>query len=147
VLEDVVVEDLVARAAAGAPNVEVDLPDDLPAVRVDVGLTDRVLANLTANALRHAGDKAVELTAGVGAHTVDVRVVDHGPGVPDALKARMFAPFERLGASRGDGVGLGLTVAQGLAEAQGATLTAEDTPGGGLTMVLSLPVTPEGADR
>jgi two-component system sensor histidine kinase KdpD len=146
-VEDVPVDDLLGRAAASGRSLVVDVPEVLPTVRIDVGLTDRVLANLTANALRHAGDKAVELTAGVGAHTVDVRVVDHGPGVPDALKARMFAPFERLGASRGDGVGLGLTVAQGLAEAQGATLTAEDTPGGGLTMVLSLPVTPEGADR
>ena len=55
----------------------------------------------------------------------------------------MFAPFERLGAAgRGDGVGLGLTVAQGLAEAQGATIAACDTPGGGLTMVLTLPASP-----
>jgi two-component system sensor histidine kinase KdpD len=147
-VEDVAVDDLLGRAAASERSLVVQVPEDLPTVRVDVGLTDRVLANLTANALRHAGDGAVELTACGAAHTVEVRVVDHGPGVPDDLKDRMFAPFERLGAaSRGDGVGLGLTVAQGLAEAQGATLTAEDTPGGGLTMVLGLPTSPEGAGR
>jgi two-component system sensor histidine kinase KdpD len=142
-LEDVAVEDLLARAARteGAPGVVV--ADDLPTVRVDVGLTERVLANLVSNAFRHAARAPVQLVAVSRDHAVDVRVVDHGPGVPDAHKARMFAPFERLAATgRGDGVGLGLTVAQGLAEAQGATLAGEDTPGGGLTMVLTLPASP-----
>ena len=144
-LEDVPVEEVLFRAAATDPSLSVDVPDDLPAVRVDVGLIDRVLANLTANALRHASGEPVELVATAKGPSVEVRVVDHGPGVPDELKTRMFAPFERLGTrSRGDGVGLGLTVAQGLAEAQGATLRAEDTPGGGLTMVLGLPASPHG---
>jgi two-component system sensor histidine kinase KdpD len=143
VLEDVVVEDLVARAAAGAPNVEVDLPDDLPAVRVDVGLTDRVLANLVANAERHGAGAGIEVAAAHVDATVEICVVDHGPGVPDDLKQRMFAPFERVGpGARGEGVGLGLAVARGLAEAQGATVTARDTPGGGLTMAVAVPVAP-----
>ena len=145
-LEDVAVEDLLARAAVDEARVTVEVPDGLPVVRVDVGLTDRVLANLVSNALRHGGG-AVELTARQVGHGVEVAVVDHGPGVPDDLKDRMFAPFERLGASgRGDGVGLGLPVAQGLAEAEGATVTAVDTPGGGLTMVVTLPLGP-GGDR
>ncbi|WP_183408047.1 sensor histidine kinase [Nocardioides pocheonensis] len=140
-LEEVPVEDLLARAAARRP-VSIVVPDGLPCVRVDTGLTDRALDNLVANALRHGGG-VVELEAAAVGHDVEVRVVDHGPGVPDALKPRMFAPFERLGVSPGgEGVGLGLTVAQGLAEAQGATVTARDTPGGGLTMVLTLPVAP-----
>lgn len=143
-LEDVAVEDLLARAAVGEKRVAVEVPEGLPLVRVDVGLTDRVLANLVSNALRHGGG-AVELTASRAGHAVGVAVVDHGPGVPDDLKARMFTPFDRLGsAGRGDGVGLGLPVAQGLAEAEGATLTAVDTPGGGLTMVLMLPLGPGG---
>jgi two-component system sensor histidine kinase KdpD len=73
-------------------------------------------------------------------HTVELRVVDRGPGVPDDFKARMFESFQRLGDSpAGEGVGLGLAVARGFVEAVGGSLMADDTPGGGLTMVVSLP--------
>jgi len=65
--------------------------------------------------------------------------VDRGPGVPDEAKSRIFEPFQRYGDSpRGAGVGLGLAVARGFTEAIGGTLNAEDTPGGGLTMTLTL---------
>jgi two-component system sensor histidine kinase KdpD len=141
-LEDVAVDDVLARAARD-DGVAIAIPEGLPGVRIDAGLTDRVLANLVANAVRHANGGPVELVAAVSGHAVEVQVIDHGPGVPDPLKPRMFAPFERLGAgARGDGVGLGLTVAQGLAEAQGSTIGARDTPGGGLTMVFTLPTSP-----
>jgi two-component system sensor histidine kinase KdpD len=77
------------------------------------------------------------------ADRVEVRVVDRGPGVPDEAKDRIFEPFQRYGDSpRGAGVGLGLAVARGFTEAMGGTLNAEDTPGGGITMVLSLPLAP-----
>jgi two-component system sensor histidine kinase KdpD len=145
-LEDVPVEDLLARVARGRP-VSVVAAEDVPPVFVDAGLSDRVLDNLVTNALRHGDGAAVEVVAARGSRGVEVRIIDHGPGVADDLKARMFAPFERLGASaHGDGVGLGLTVAQGLAEAQGSTLAAEDTPGGGLTMVLTLRARQPGAN-
>jgi K+-sensing histidine kinase KdpD len=141
-LEDIAVDDLLARAGRD-DDVAIVVPEGLPSVRIDVGLTDRILANLVANAVRHADGGPVELVATVSGHAVEVRIIDHGPGVPDSLKPRMFAPFERLGAgARGDGVGLGLTVAQGLAEAQGSTTAARDTPGGGLTMVVTLPTSP-----
>ncbi len=79
------------------------------------------------------------MSASAIADRVEVRVVDRGPGVPDEAKDRIFAPFQRYGdAPRGAGVGLGLAVARGFAEAMGGTLNAEDTPGGGLTMVLTL---------
>ena len=71
---------------------------------------------------------------------VHIRVVDTGPGVPEGDRDRIFLPFQRHGdAPGGDGVGLGLAVARGLAEAMGGRVTAEDTPGGGLTMVVDLP--------
>ena len=136
---EVAVEDLVARSVTGlAGEVAIALPDDLPAVRVDAALMERVLANLVANAVAH-GRGRVEINAVPVAGGVALRVIDHGPGVPPAFRERMFQPFAR-DESLGDGVGLGLSVARGLAQVQGATVEAEDTPGGGLTMVVMLPV-------
>jgi two-component system, OmpR family, sensor histidine kinase KdpD len=74
---------------------------------------------------------------------VELRVVDHGTGIPEADMKRVFRPFQRLG-DPGDRtcVGLGLVVSRGLAEAMGGTVEPEETPGGGLTMVVSLPAVP-----
>jgi two-component system sensor histidine kinase KdpD len=116
-------------------------PDDLPPVLADPGLLERVVVNLVDNAARHAPAGPVDVRTGAVAGRVELRVVDRGPGVPPADRERVFAPFQRLGdAPAGQGLGLGLAVARGLAEAMGGTLTAEDTPGGGLTMVLTLAV-------
>lgn len=115
-----------------------DWNPDLPAALADPGLLERVLENLVSNALRHAPGP-VSVTAGPAGARIEVRVTDRGPGIRPADRDRLFAPFQRLGdVPSGQGVGLGLAVARGLSEAMGATLTAEDTPGGGLTMVLSL---------
>ena len=129
-------------ATPGGERVHLDIPDDLPLVRVDAGLLDRVVANLVDNALRHtAGD--VQVTTGMTSGHVALHVVDHGPGVPDAVKPSLFEPFRRLGdAPAGEGVGLGLAVARGLTEAMGGTLVATDTAGGGLTMTITLPAVP-----
>jgi two-component system sensor histidine kinase KdpD len=109
-------------------------------------LLERVLANLFANAVEHSPpDRPPTMSAHHADDVVLLDVADHGPGVPDDLRSRMFEPFERLREQGGDrasgnGVGLGLTVAKGLAEAMGAAVTALDTPGGGLTMRVTLPV-------
>jgi two-component system sensor histidine kinase KdpD len=115
-----------------------------PAARIvvaDPGLLDRVLGNVVENALRHQpppGRVRVS-TSGLGGRT-QVRVVDSGPGVPEEAREQIFLPFQRHGdAPAGDGVGLGLAVARGLAEAMGGEVSAEETPGGGLTMVIELP--------
>ena len=81
------------------------------------------------------------------ADLVELRVVDAGPGVPRGESDRLFAPFQRLGDREPRGLGLGLSVARGFTEAMGGTLTAEDTPGGGLTMVVSLPAATSPARR
>jgi two-component system sensor histidine kinase KdpD len=125
--------------AAERARVELDWPVDPPAVLADPGLLERVVANLVSNALHHAPDGPVTVTAGAFGDRIELRVVDRGPGVPLADRERVFAPFQRLGDTpSGQGVGLGLAVARGLTEAMGGTVTAEDTPGGGLTMVVSL---------
>ena len=124
-------------------RVRVDVPDDLPLALADPGLLERVIANLAGNAVRHAPSGPVAVTAGPLDDRVEVRVVDHGPGIAPADQERIFAAFQRLGDSpAGQGVGLGLAVARGLTEAMGGTVTAEATPGGGLTMAVTLPVAP-----
>jgi two-component system sensor histidine kinase KdpD len=115
-----------------------------PRVLADPGLLERALANVIVNALDHSPrGEPVRVVAGAAGDAVDVRIVDRGPGVPDEAKDRIFEPFQRYGdAPRGVGVGLGLAVARGFAEAIGGSLDAEDTPGGGLTMVLTVPTAP-----
>jgi two-component system sensor histidine kinase KdpD len=130
------------RGLDGSASMWMAVPDRLPLVRTDPGLLERVLANLFANALGHSPpDRPPGMRARRAGDTVLLEVTDHGPGVPDALKTRMFEPFERLeDRGAGTGVGLGLAVAKGFAEAMGAAITAADTPGGGLTMEVALPV-------
>jgi two-component system sensor histidine kinase KdpD len=123
---------------ADRTRLALDWTHDLPAVLADPGLLERVIENVVSNALRHAPGQ-VSVTAGQVGERVEVRVTDRGPGIRPADRDRLFAPFQRLGdAPSGQGVGLGLAVARGLSEAMGGTLIAEDTPGGGLTMVISL---------
>lgn len=143
VLRATSLDEIVPFAIEGYPPgaVVLDVPDDLPLVHTDPGLLERVVANLVSNAVRHArpGSPVVVGSVVVGDDVV-VRVVDDGPGVPDDVKAHMFAAFQRLGDTSGSGLGLGLAVADGLATAVGAELGVEDTPGGGLTMLVTVPL-------
>lgn len=142
-LERVALDEVVPRAVDAVPAgaVRLDVPETLPLVQADAGLLERALANVVENAVRYSDGAGVRVSAQcVGEHLV-VRVVDHGPGVPDDRKEQMFTAFQRLGdVPQGHGLGLGLAVARGFVEANGGTLEAEDTPGGGLTMVITLPL-------
>ncbi|MGI5253047.1 DUF4118 domain-containing protein [Actinacidiphila glaucinigra] len=145
-IREVDLDEVVPKALRGVPDgsVTLDVPETLPMVSVDPGLLERSVANIVENAVKYspAGAQVLVAASALGGH-VDLRVVDRGPGVPDAAKERIFEPFQRYGdAPRGNGVGLGLAVARGFADAMGATLQPEDTPGGGLTMVLTLPAAP-----
>jgi two-component system sensor histidine kinase KdpD len=99
-----------------------------------------VLANLFSNALQHSPEsgRPPELHAQLADGMVVIEVVDHGPGVPDEAKERIFEPFTRVGDRFPGGVGLGLAVARGFAEAMGGRIVARDTPGGGLTVAITL---------
>ncbi|MEU2776290.1 ATP-binding protein [Streptomyces sp. NPDC007162] len=134
-------EEVLPMALADVPGVDVADVEDIPAVLADPPLLERVIANLAGNAARHTppGRKAL-VTASALAGRVELRVVDRGPGLPADGRDRIFEPFRRRGdTDNTTGLGLGLALARGLTEAMNGSLTPEDTPGGGLTMVVSLP--------
>ncbi|PCG83109.1 histidine kinase, partial [Streptomyces sp. WZ.A104] len=148
-IREIDLDEVVPMALGGVPDgsVDLDIPETLPMVAADPGLLERVVANIVENAVKyHSGQEPVHVAASALGGRVELRVVDRGRGVPEEAKESIFEPFQRYGdAPRGAGVGLGLAVSRGFAEAMGGTLDAEDTPGGGLTMVLTLAAAPGGA--
>lgn len=141
-LEPVDVEEVLTRARreVGPDPVRIFVPDDVPAVLADPGLLERILVNVLANAVRYSPEgippRVQAERVGDG---VEIAVVDHGPGVPAEQLAGIFVPFQRLGdTDPSTGLGLGLALARGLAEAMGGGLCAEPTPGGGLTLIVTL---------
>jgi two-component system, OmpR family, sensor histidine kinase KdpD len=138
-LDEVIPAALRSLGPRGA-EVTLDLPEDVPPVNADAGLLERALANIIANAAAYSpGATSPRVVAGAVDGGVDIRIVDRGPGVPTPERARMFLPFQRLGDSSREGVGLGLAVARGFIEAMNGSIELEDTPGGGLTVVVRLP--------
>ncbi len=140
----VALEEVVANAVdslgAIAAHVIVDVPEDLPLAHVDPGLLERAVANIVANALHWSpSDRPVELSARMTAPDLELRVVDHGPGVPKEERERIFQPFQRLGDRGNGGVGLGLAIASGFVKAMQGELLLEDTPGGGSTFRVLVP--------
>ena len=132
----------------GPGDVELDLPRDLPPIIADPGLLQRVVVNLLDNAMRYSppGHPA-RISASTFAGMVEIRIVDEGPGVPHERREEIFVPFQRLGDTDNlTGLGLGLALSKGFTEGMGGTLEAEETPGGGLSMVISLPAI-ENSDR
>jgi len=127
-------------------GVEVQVPETLPRVDVDAALLERAIANIAANALTWStSGGTVSILGSEAGGRVELRVVDRGPGIPQSERERVFEPFQRLGdhpSGDGDGVGLGLAVARGFVEAMGGEIGIEDTPGGGLTMVLAFEAQP-----
>jgi two-component system sensor histidine kinase KdpD len=144
--ESVMLDGVVAEAvrSVGSPAVRWEVPEDLPAVRADPGLLERVVANLVANAVQHGSPDREPIVrgevSGNAADPVRLLVIDSGAGVPAEDRDRIFAPFQRLDdRGRGAGLGLGLAVARGFTDAMGGRIEATETPGGGLTLTVSLP--------
>jgi two-component system sensor histidine kinase KdpD len=154
-LDRVYLEEVVQRALlsigrgatgfgpAGLDRVKVDVGEAVAIA--DVGLLERVVANLIDNALRYAPDSMVRVNAGRVGRRVLINIIDEGPGVPRGSEDQLFEPFQRLGDRvNKSGVGLGLSVARGFVEAMGGSISATDTPGGGLTVVIELDAPPGG---
>jgi two-component system sensor histidine kinase KdpD len=145
---DDVVPPALDELGLGPADVELDLPAGLPPVLADGVLLQRVLVNLLSNAIRYStsGIRPV-IAASTFAGDVQLRVIDHGPGIPRQRRDSVFVPFQRLGDTDNDtGIGLGLALSKGFVEGMGGTLEAEDTPGGGLTMVVALPASMRAED-
>ncbi len=125
-------------------RVVVDLPEDLPLVRVDATLVEQVLANLLENAVRHTpAGTVVQLRAKLTDHEVVVSVEDVGPGLPEAEIERVFAKFHRAVAEGATpGLGLGLSICRAIVGLHGGRTWAERVPGGGLAFRFSLPLEP-----
>ncbi len=139
VLLDEVLAEAVGSIGSGASRVVLDLPESLPPVMADEALLERAFANVIANAVAFSPGTDVHVVAGLVQGAIDVRVADRGPGVPAVERDHIFLPFRRFGDTRRrEGVGLGLAIAKGFVEAMGGTIEVDDTPGGGLTIVVRL---------
>ncbi len=149
--QDVDVAESIGVTLAGigvaGDRVDVEVPPDLPTARGDAALFERSLDNVITNALRHGGPSPARLTVGVVGREIHVCVIDRGPGIPRHLREKVMAPFAQLGHDQSaDGVGLGMSIAQGFVQAMHGRLELDDTPGGGLTVVIALPIsTPVGS--
>ena len=130
---------------AGADPVLIDVDPTLPLVAADAGLLVRAVSNVIANALAHSPTgQPPAVSAGAANGHVDLRVIDHGPGIDASDRDLVFQPFRRLGdADSRPGVGLGLHIARGFVDAMDGTIELEETAGGGLTVVIRLPVADE----
>ncbi|MEV1169568.1 DUF4118 domain-containing protein [Nonomuraea sp. NPDC049784] len=143
-LEPVAIEDVLPRAIDDLgplrERIQSDLPPMVPEIMADHALLERVLVNLMANAIRYSpDDELVLVNASWHGENVEIRIIDRGPGIPSEAHEKVFMPFQRLGdRDTHTGVGLGLALSRGLTEAMGGALVLEDTPGGGLTMTISL---------
>jgi len=137
------IEDVVSTVATAfrvqRHRLSIDTEIELPDVSTDPVLLERIVENLVRNALDHSPTETpVRVTAGVVGDRIDLRIIDRGPGIDPETRHVVFEPYRTLDDSRMAGVGLGLAVAKGLAEALGHRITVDDTPGGGTTMILSV---------
>lgn len=145
-LRDVSVEEIVPYVVQGFGNrshlIGIENTGSLEDVYVDPALLERVLANLIDNALTWSGhEQPIVVRSHQSGNYVQVHIIDHGPGIPKDQKQKVRQAFHRLGDKRQyGGLGLGLAIADRLIVSMNGNLELRDTPGGGLTAVILLPV-------
>ena len=140
------VEDVVSGAIKSlkspAEHIEISIDPELPPIKGDPILLERVIGNLLENALRfNPEERSVTIAAFRVGESIEIRIIDHGPGMSTKDKSRLFTPFQRLGdRDNTTGVGLGLAIVKGFTELMNGRISVEETFQGGLTMVLSFPI-------
>jgi two-component system sensor histidine kinase KdpD len=137
-------DQLVAQALEELPesgSIQVSARADLPLVSVDAVQIQRALVNVLENALRESPPgEPVHVRVSATRQELLIRITDHGPGIPEEERERIFEPFHRVpGGPDQRGPGLGLAIARGFAEANGGRLWVESRPGQGASFVLALP--------
>jgi two-component system sensor histidine kinase KdpD len=140
-LEDVLLAARESRVDQGG-ELRLTVDDDVPEVQADAAQLERAFANLLENAQRYAGGQPVSVHVRRSGDSVLVFVVDQGPGIAPAERARIFEPFYRGPQASGEpwtGSGLGLAITKGFVEANGGTIEVESLPGQGTSFVVSLP--------
>jgi signal transduction histidine kinase len=111
-------------------------------IKTDPDHIRRIVINLVENAIKHAAGSPIEVAVATDEERVTIDVVDHGPGIPAAERAKIFDQFTQLEPSvtrSQGGTGLGLSIVRGLAQAMEGDVTIHDTPGGGATFRVELP--------
>ncbi|MDQ1217630.1 signal transduction histidine kinase [Microbacterium arborescens] len=139
----------VDELGLGPGAVELAMDEAIEPVLADPVLLQRVLVNVLANAHHHSppGTPVRISTSSLGGRA-QIRVIDHGPGIPPERHGDVFAPFQRLGdTDNTTGLGLGLALSKGFTEGMRGQLVPEQTPGGGLTMVIELPLASSAAQE
>ncbi|MGA8296462.1 MAG: ATP-binding protein [Acidimicrobiales bacterium] len=146
-METIPVDKLVAQAidafgtARWIDRIAVDIPSDIPPVRVDQLLICQVLVNLLENAERHSSDAtSIDVVARRVGERVEIAVEDRGPGIPASDRERVFKMFNRI--SGGGRAGLGLAIVDAFVSAHGEAAWVEERVGGGARFVVTLPVAP-----
>ncbi len=142
------IQDLVGCALValerrlGAGKVVVHLEPEIPFVPLDMALMTQVLVNLIDNALKYSPtDSDIEISAGTAGSLLELEVSDLGPGVPEKDLTRIFEKFYRIQVPEGvHGTGLGLSICKGIVEAHGGGIRAENRTGGGLRVIVTLPL-------
>jgi len=136
-----IAQEAIAQIADGT-RFELSIDPDLPLIEVDAVQIERALVNVLENAARYTDDGPVSVRAGLVGSELIVRVVDHGPGIPEGEHQRVFEPFYRSNGGKrpGDrGSGLGLAIAKGFVEANGARIWVESPAAGGTAIAVALP--------